>query len=240
MGIDEIGLETLLVSQKYIQTKKRCLMLGRQQIFQTTHSINRILDKYGFKKLTHRYKKNEFIEQLLQDLGFEEVDSLDYSKFEGATILHDMNKPIQLEKRYDFIIDCGTTEHIFHVPQVFETIQTLLEVGGVFCSVVPNNNMSGHGMYQFSPEFFLSIFTEKYGMELKELYIAVNPSPKDMWIDVNHRQGHGSRNCSSFPTQEQIYCIAIAKKISNNRKSLLTESPFQYSYEQVDWKEGMV
>jgi hypothetical protein len=240
MGIDEIGLETLLLSQTYIQTKKRCLMLGRQQIFQKEDSIKDILERYGFKHLKRSCTTNDFAEQLLHDLGFEEVDSLDYSDFEGATILHDMNKPIHLEKRYDFIIDCGTTEHIFHVPQVFETIQTLLEVGGVFCSVVPNNNMSGHGMYQFSPEFFLSLFTEKYGMELKELYIAINPSPKDTWMNVNHRNGHGSRNCSTFSTEKQIYCIAIAKKISNNRKSLLTESPFQYSYEQVDWKEGMV
>ena len=48
----------------------------------------------------------------------------------------------------------------------------LLEIDGIFCSVTCNNNFSGHGMYQFSPEFFLSTLTPKYGMEIKELFIA--------------------------------------------------------------------
>jgi hypothetical protein len=188
--------------------------------------------------LKGRYKPNDFIEPFLKDLGFESIDSLDYSSFEGATILHDMNKPFQHDVRYDFIIDCGTTEHIFNIPQVFETIQTLLEVNGVFSSVIPNNNMSGHGMYQFSPEFFLSIFTEKYGMTLEELYIGVNHTPREKWKNVNNRNGFGARNCSSFATQEQIYVITIATKCSNTRTSLLTDSPFQYSYEEVDWKSN--
>ena len=53
------------------------------------------------------------------------------------------------------------------------------------------------------------------------------------WINVNSYEG--GRNTSSFHNNEEVYIIAIVKKISNKRKSLIHQSPNQYSYE-LDWK----
>ena len=111
-----------------------------------------------------------------------------------------------------------------------------MEIDGIYCAVVPNNNYSGHGIYQFSPEFFLSAYSKEYGMELLELYIAKNNTLKNEWINVNYYDIKNSgRTQSSFNSLHDVYIIAIAKKISNERLSLITHSPQQYSYKNIDW-----
>ena len=60
----------------------------------------------------------------------------------------------KVNKKFDFILDGGTIEHIFNCPQVLDNIIYLLEIEGILCSITCNNNFSGHGFYQFSPDFF--------------------------------------------------------------------------------------
>jgi hypothetical protein len=71
-------------------------------------------------------------------------------------------------------------------------------------------------------------------MEIQELYIAQLNTPLDQWIDVN-TYGNG-RNNTCFLENQQVYIIAIIKKISNQREKLTENIPNQYSYEQIDWK----
>lgn len=236
MGIDPTGLNALVLSLNYVSNKKNILTLGRQKINIGNHIINDLLNKFNLSHLQNKYNACEFCEKFLNDLGFENVDSVDNSSYEGANIIHNFNLPIEITKKYDFILDGGTTEHIFNAPQVVENIIDLLEIDGIYCSIVPNNNLSGHGIYQFSPEFFLSAFSKNYGMEIKELYLAKLGSFYEDWINVNDLKScQDGRNCSKFNTLDEVYIIAIAKKISNNRKSLIHEPPNQYSYENIDW-----
>ena len=167
-------------------------------------------------------------------LNFESISSIDNSSYENASIIHNMNHPFIPIEKYDYIYDGGTTEHIFNIPQVLDNVINLLEVDGIYCSVTCNNNFSGHGMYQFSPEIFLSSFNEKYGMKILFLYIARNPSQFETWIDVNSYLG--GRNPTKFNTTDETYIIIVAQKISEDRKSLLTDPPNQYSYEAIEWK----
>jgi SAM-dependent methyltransferase len=176
------------------------------------------------------------------DLGFENIDSIDNSPYEGASIIHNMNNPIpnHLIQRYDYILDAGTTEHIFNIPQVCENIIDLLSPEGIYVSITPNNNLSGHGIYQFSPEFYLSAYSKKYGMEVKELYIGKVGSGINEWINVNDfNEKNDGRNISKFDTTEHVYIIAIIQKltIDYERENLITNSPNQYSYENIDWKK---
>jgi microcompartment protein CcmK/EutM len=66
-----------------------------------------------------------------------------------------------------------------------------------------------------------------------ELYLAKVGTGIEEWINVNSYQS--GRNMSTFGTNEPVYIIAIIQKVSNKRKSLLTNPPNQYSYEQ-DWR----
>lgn len=237
MGVDWCGLEAILLSLKYCTSKQKALTLGRQWICLNDDQITALFSKYGVQYVNHDLK--DFSECLFQHLGFETVFSLDNSPYEGASIIHNMNKPISLDQKYNYIFDGGTTEHIFNAPQVYENIINMLDVGGIFCSVVPNNNWSGHGMYQFSPEFFLSIFTEKYGMEIKHLYLIRYGDYLENSIDVNgyksaHMKEFG-RNNAKFDTSIHVMIVTIAQKISNERVSLLEDPPNQYSYENHSW-----
>ena len=236
MGIDSAALEAILLSQKYVTAKGKMLTLGRQGLHVFPTKVDELLTKYGQPHLTGRYVWG-FCEPIFSDFGFKSIDSLDNSEYEGATRIHDMNRPLPADSpRYDYIYDGGTIEHIFNCPQVCENIINSLEVGGIFCSVTSNNNLSGHGIYQFSPEFFLSAFNSKYGMEIQELYIGIVGTPREAWIDVNSfNKENGGRNCAKFDGPGDVYIITIAKKISDDRLSLITDSPQQYSYEHVEW-----
>lgn len=94
-----------------------------------------------------------FISQYLHATN---VDEIDASPYEGASIIHDMNYPIpgEYHQQYDFLYDGGTTEHIFDIRQVFANINDLVKPGGCVAVTVPANNHLGHGFYQFSPELY--------------------------------------------------------------------------------------
>ena len=242
MGIDNTALELILLSQRYVKHKSddemNVLTLGRQQIHIPKHYINHFLNKYKLNSLINKFNVYDYSETLFTNLlngrNNVVVDSIDNSDYEGASIIHNMNAPYQTHKKYQYIYDGGTIEHIFNIPQVIENVINMLDVDGLFVSVTCNNNFSGHGMYQFSPEFFLSSLNEKYGMKIEGIYIGKVNTEFEEWIDVNHY--NGGRNCSKFDGNDPVYILTIARKISNERKSLIRDSPHQYSYEKCDWK----
>jgi hypothetical protein len=111
----------------------------------------------------------------------------------------------------------------------------MLNIDGLFVSVTCNNNFSGHGMYQFSPELYLSCFNQKYGMEIIDMYIAEVGTTNNEWKNVNSFNGY--RNIDKFNSTLETYIIIIARKISNERESLIKNCPNQYSYDDHDWKK---
>lgn len=83
----------------------------------------------------------------------------------------------------------------------------------------------------------MSAFSTDYGMEIISLHLAqVNTCHKD-WIDVKSYGGINGRNELKFDTTNPVYIITIARKISENRKSLIYNSPQQHSYESIEWKK---
>jgi SAM-dependent methyltransferase len=237
MGIDATSLESILCSLKYVKPGGHALTLARQGIHLDKQKVDYYIQKYS--KSVSANVVTPFCETLFADLGFSSTASIDCSSYESATILHDLNQPIppELKQKYDYIYDGGTIEHIFNIAQVVDNISDMLKVGGIFCSVTVNNNLSGHGIYQFSPEFFLSAFSERYGMKVHELYLAEVNSEKARWIDVNsYHENNGGRNMAKFNSTNQVYIITIAEKISEDRLSVVTSAPQQYMYEQIDWK----
>ena len=111
----------------------------------------------------------------------------------------------------------------------------MLNIDGIYLSIVPNNNFSGHGFYQFSPELFYRTFTKKYGMEIINIYLAKNHTLFNEWIKIEMPTREINRMEYSFKTNDQVYIIVIAKKISENRKKITEEYPNQFSYEEVEW-----
>ena len=68
----------------------------------------------------HTKKDQEYCESVLTHFfGATQVDSIDNSNYENATLIHDMNEslPSALQERYDTVIDVGTLEHVFDIGQ---------------------------------------------------------------------------------------------------------------------------
>ena len=233
MGIDKTTLEAILISQKYLLNKKNMLTLARQQIHMQPNIMYEIVKKYNYNVPLQQYNSN--CENFFNSIGFENIDSIDNSAYENATIIQNLNCSFESNTKYDYIFDGGTIEHIFNIPQVCENIINMLNINGIYCCVTVNNNFSGHGIYQFSPEFFLTTFSEKYGMKILELYIAETNTEINKWINVNSYNGW--RNNSTFNTTHPVYIIGIMQKISDDRQSLILNPPNQFSYESIDWRK---
>jgi hypothetical protein len=99
---------------------------------------------------------------LFKSLGFSQCESMDFSDFEKADILFDLNcseAPPELLGAYDLILDSGTLEHVFHVPNVLKNIFSMLRVGGRIIHISPSTNHIDHGFYMFSPTLFWDFYT---------------------------------------------------------------------------------
>jgi hypothetical protein len=59
-----------------------------------------------------------------------------------------------------------------------------------------------------------------------------------MKMGHNSKYTDGNRTTQKFDSSEGIYVVVIARKVSDDRESLIKKSPNQFSYEQVDWLEN--
>ena len=233
MGIDWTTLMALVLTTSSIKQGGNALMLGRQQFHMSTEDNLKILKSCGINPPESSVTNGEYAEQLLQVLGFSTVDSLDISPFEKATILQDMNLPIEgdlKDRKFDYIFDGGSTEHMFNVAQVYQNILDMIKLEGVFCSVVPNNNFSGHGFYQFSPEFFLSIFSKQNGFYTKVLLAPRGECDINKWKLI---ASPSDLQCMISGVPTFTVCVALKKEEKNVRLSDAFPAQFKY---KAEWK----
>jgi len=175
MGIGVQELQFLVSASKKRKFGKT-LTIGRQGVHIFPHQGNHFLK-------VDNYVKTEFCEEMFTTyFGSTEVDSLDASKYEGATIIHDLNKPWDGDKhKYDTIFDGGSLEHVYNVPEAFKTISKLCKVGGTIMHSLPLNNNCGHGFYQFSPQLFFSLYSEKNGYSNTSVLVGSTENPNDTY-----------------------------------------------------------
>jgi SAM-dependent methyltransferase len=100
-------------------------------------------------------------ETIFRMLGFSSIFVLDYSDFQGADIIFDLNSdrvPRELAGKFDAIIDHGTLEHVFHYPNALNSVFRMLRVGGRAIFSAPSNNYFDHGFYMLQPTLFADWF----------------------------------------------------------------------------------
>lgn len=141
MGL--LRAELVEISQ-YVQQMSHpsVCMLGNQEIYAESDDIENLLITYGINydkaffvqgKGTNKIDSHSFFKAI----GAGEVCVLDYSGYEDADIIFDLNSsqiPDDLKKRFDLIIDGGVLEHIFNVGTALNNITAMLKAGGVCLS----------------------------------------------------------------------------------------------------------
>jgi hypothetical protein len=149
-------------------------------------------------------------EFLKAHFGAATVDSFDKSDYEHATHLADFNEPIEVGQSYETIIDGGSLEHIFNVPQALENISKLCAVGGQIMHVLPANNLCGHGFWQFSPDLFLSLYSEANGYDQTIVFLA-EVSNEQVWYEVR-KPPDGKR--IEIASSSSVFVLVKTRKIA--------------------------
>lgn len=130
------------------------------------------------------YRFGEYLDRFCREfLGVEQLDTVDYSDYEGATIVHDMNTPLpeRHHAQFDAVLEAGSLEHIFNFPVAMANVMKLVKPGGLLFLSTPANNLCGHGFYQFSPELFYRVLSSENGFARPSCYFLEAASP---WVEL--------------------------------------------------------
>ena len=233
MGVNKRLLEGILLA-----CRERALgdvvMIGRLGFAVRPGSVSRIFARYKRplnKEVLSKITSSKFAEDLLRELGATRVDSIDVSDYQGASIIQDMSEPIEVEHagKFDTLLDGGTIEHIFDVPQAMENYLNLLRVGGRLICMTAANNFCGHGFYQFSPEFWYSLFEANHCTNIRVFLVPTRTDAP--WFEVMSPKDLKGR--VEVINAEPTFVIAMAEKTADTPSKLI--KPHQSDYENSEW-----
>ena len=161
MGIIKSNVKVFLDAKRRGVDFSNAATLGRMRWYVTETG-----DKYA----------DRFFKEVL---GTKNLTVIDNSTYQGAGVVHDLNKdiPETLEEKFDVVIDSGTLEHVFNFPTAIKNCMRMVKIGGTIFISTPANNYCGHVFYQFSPELFFRIFSEENGFEVTKMYVLKHPYP---------------------------------------------------------------
>jgi len=190
MGIDVESARFLLQSRQQGVRFDRCLTLGRQRYFPGKRETRRLFRRFGFPEeaadaVFESDEEPPFAEPFWKALGAQEIETLDRSDYEGASVIHDLNEPApeSLRQAFDAVCDFGTIEHVFNFPTALRNCMEMVKPGGRLILHTPANNYCGHGFYQFSPELFYRTLNEENGFCVERM-IAVEYGPLRRWFEA--------------------------------------------------------
>ncbi len=199
MGLARGAAALLLEESMRKPFSGRIATLGVQTVYMTPADLARQFERFGVKPAVPMNSGVPLDDKLLfKMMGFEAIETLDYSDFEGADHVVDLNQerlPEDLRGKFDVVLDSGTLEHVFHVPNALKNIVSLVKVGGRIIFLSPSSNHMDHGFYMFSPTFFADYFLAnkfeintcyvvRYSPNLDELWDAYQYDP-DRWRDLH-------------------------------------------------------
>jgi SAM-dependent methyltransferase len=237
MGFDVNGVKFLLSARASGVSFERVATIGRQGLHLDSGSLTGLLRLFGVAgepSEMAQLRKPGYAEPLLRLLGASEVCSVDASAFEGASLVHDMNRPIpeSLACTFTAVIDGGSLEHIFDFPRAVRNCMEMLAVGGHFLGITPANNFLGHGFYQFSPDLYYRIFTRENGFEVERLLYFENV-PDAEWFEFADPAAVGRR--IEFSNQRPTYLLVQARKLAS--VEVFAAAPQQSDY-TARWAAG--
>ena len=194
----------------------------------TIGRLNNLLEKEDFKLLNIQIDQNVYADELLkQHFNLLSLNALDYSSFEDADIIHDLNIPLEnSNKQFNTIIDFGTSEHVFNVTECLKNISNLCKINGHIVHCLPANNNCGHGFWQFSPELFFNIYDNSNGFDETEIFL-INLFDKKNWYKIN-KQKIGER--LELNSKEPLYLLVKTKKIGKNLYQNINQSDYEQQW----------
>ena len=153
-----------------------------------------------------------FAEPFFTSLGARSVDSIDASRFEGASIIADLNRPLpgELRRRFTAVYDGGTVEHVFDIATALRSCLDLVELGGHYIASSPANNWPGHAFYQFSPELMFRSLSTETGYQIRGVF-AVEQRRRQRWYLLPDPRDAGTR--LYWRNSYRTLLVAVARRV---------------------------
>jgi len=248
MGLSRCTLRLLLDEARREPFSGSVVVLGKQDVWFTEQTLRSCAAAAGVAlrdvPLTLSPKPGPAREGYLSDdsmlkaLGFTDYFALDVSDYEAADIMHNLNSatiPAELEGRFDVVIDGGTLEHVFHLPNAMSALGRMVHSEGRVIHASPSSNHIDHGFYMFSPTFFW----DYYGANRFELpAVRIVRYPQRHWDrpwDV-YEYVPGALDMVSFGGLDgglfMVWCVA--RKTADSTTGVIPE---QRGYVRV-WEHG--
>ena len=234
MGIDNHFLRFLIQSSKNGVDFTHTATIGRQNWYRMSPQLLQATFKKEGVSLSTEQAQTLFAEDgiyteaLFRFLGATTVESLDYSNYENATHIVDMNLRIsdQLHNKYTVVIDGGTLEHIFNFPQAITNCMNMVAIGGHFIGLSPANNFFGHGFYQFSAELFFRIFEPSNGFVAEKVLLVEDEAFGQGWFVVTDPVSARARVTLMSATPAYLY--VLGRKL--DARQPFSHPPYQSDY----------
>jgi hypothetical protein len=212
MGLDTTAVKFICAARSSGVDFAETVMIGRQNFIPTPKVLNRVFSVAGVTGVNAKsfISEHTFADKFFELMGAKLVHSLDYSPYQDATIIQDMNAPIpeNLRGNYSVVYDGGTIEHVFNMPQALKNCMEMVKIGGHFMQANIANNFMGHGFWQFSPELLFRALSKENGFQVETILLhEVLPDAgwtcrNDAWYAVADPDEVQQRVelCNAFPT----------------------------------------
>ena len=237
MGLDAPAIQFLCAAKHRGVDFSEMAMIGRQWLLCDPEPLRRVFAVLGVDVDPAAFvAANKFAEPFFKLLGAGEIDSVDASTYEGATLIHDLNRPIPdaLRERFSLVYDGGTLEHIFHYPQALKNCMEMVRVGGHFAQLTVANNYMGHGFWQVSPELSYRALSPENGYRVEAVLLTeVDPKGDGPWYVA--RDPREIRRRVELVNHRPTFIVTLAKRLA--RADIFASPPQQSDY-AVAWKQG--
>ena len=250
MAIPNFSIRLLMREGNREKFSRKVLQLGNQEIITTEEQLEKTAQEENFELLKAHcdigYGRSKFGEHpttvsskyFFQRLGFETVDALDYSDFEGANIVHDLNVLLNKDFKnigdYNLIYDGGTIEHVFSMPNTLKNIFDLLSVGGRIMHLSPVNWFN-HGFYNYSTCFFEDFYScNNFLINECGVFKKLNNDWRDRWLYAEgDKNSQFIRSLNPTTFDGAIFGINFtATKLHNSTGDIIP----QQGYYLINWE----
>ncbi len=250
MALPLSHLRTLLQEASRRPFQGKILTLGRQTVHFDQKALQKMAQEYGVSlrtpqkvtpPLSEKYAKKGCLsdEDLFYSLGFSEFVALDNSGYENAHIIFDLNQPSppkHLRGYFDVILDSGTMEHVFHIPNVLSNIFHMLRPQGRIIQFLPSSNFMDHGFYMFSPTFLYEYYLQNnFQINISQIF-RTTPLPRASYKVYNYTPGC-LYHIQQGGLDSGVY--QIVNIVTKEKDSTCTVIPQQKDYQVVWRKEKM-
>lgn len=164
-------------------------------------------------------------------LGFSSITNISYFEEYDNGFRFDLNSdttPEQITEIADAVFDFGTSEHIFHIPNMLCNMGRIAKPQAIILHHASCNNHINHGFYQFSPTFYYDYYlTNKYevlGMFLNVFKVWHKPGHK--FLIINRDAAGNEFSIKEEDALKRVMALFIARKLVQSTVGVWPQQSF--------------